>query len=235
MISRTAFLLFASLALHHCSSFAVPHVSHCLRPPTGTSILVPVFTSYRFHQQPDLFSTPNDNEKSTVSVSIWVKFNEAGMTLKPKAIAAATKRQAPSTSMLQKVTYGLQSSMLYSLFLLYRAFRGFCVILPAVFQEVRRKLQTAMPEEEVVVVQDDVVDPTTGKVRLRTSLTISVLASIVTAKYVVTGGIRVLGKFIRGRSFAAAADEVTNVENEMLIMSKEAKGINGDAAGTMVP
>jgi hypothetical protein len=189
-----------------------------------------VFTSCLFQQQP-IFSTPDDNDDSTASGSIWVKFNEAGMTLKPKAIAAATKRQAPSTSMLQKVTYGLQSSVLYTLFLLYRAFRGFCVILPAVFQEVRRKLQTAMPEEAV----EDDVDPTTGKVRLRTSLTISFLASIVTAKYMVMGVFRVLGKFIRGRSFAAAADEVTNVENEMLNMSKEPKGINGDAEGTMAP
>jgi hypothetical protein len=228
MISRTAFLLFASLALHHSSSFTVPHA--CQSLPTPSTIVVPVFTSCLFQQQP-IFSTPDDNDDSTASGSIWVKFNEAGMTLKPKAIAAATKRQAPSTSMLQKVTYGLQSSVLYTLFLLYRAFRGFCVILPAVFQEVRRKLQTAMPEEAV----EDDVDPTTGKVRLRTSLTISFLASIVTAKYMVMGVFRVLGKFIRGRSFAAAADEVTNVENETLNMSKEPKGINGDAEGTMAP
>jgi hypothetical protein len=206
----------------------VPHA--CQSLPTPSTIVVPVFTSCLFQQQP-IFSTPDDNDDSTASGSIWVKFNEAGMTLKPKAIAAATKRQAPSTSMLQKVTYGLQSSVLYTLFLLYRAFRGFCVILPAVFQEVRRKLQTAMPEEAV----EDDVDPTTGKVRLRTSLTISFLASIVTAKYMVMGVFRVLGKFIRGRSFAAAADEVTNVENEMLNMSKEPKGINGDAEGTMAP
>jgi len=59
--------------------------------------------------------------------------------------------------------------------------------------------------------------------RLRTRITISVLSSVLTLSYVISGGLRVLGKFIRTftsttsveSSLEAAADEVVKNEDKL--------------------
>ena len=226
MISRPRCLLFSTLALHSTLAFTVV-------PTAQFTACSPSIRSSNLVQQNALYASPSDNDSGG---SIWVKLNEAGMTLKPKAIAAKEKTESATSTADQKLRYALQSSILYTLFIVYRAFRGFCVILPAVFNEVRRKLQIAVEQpllDAGLAIKDD-VDPKTGKVRLRTSMTVTFLASLVTVKYVVSGLFRVMGKFIRG-SFPAAADEVTDLENELVNMTKEPEGINGEQAGRLAP
>ena len=74
------------------------------------------------------------------------------------------------------------------------------MILPAVFKEVYRQLEEsdlvmdAYGDEEE---EEDVGNNGEIKsLRLRTRITTSVLTSILTLSYVVSGGIRVIGKFV---------------------------------------
>ena len=86
------------------------------------------------------------------------------------------------------------------MYIIYRGYRGFFVILPAVFREVYRQLE----ESDLVMdaYGDEEVDGgnSGGEVgekkplRLRTRITTSILTSILTMSYVVSGGIRVLRK-----------------------------------------
>lgn len=100
------------------------------------------------------------------------------------------------------------------------------MILPAVFREVYRQLKESDlvmdaygdDETENVGSSGDVSE--NKPLRLRTQITISILSSILTMSYVVSGALRVLGKFIQTftnttsfeSSLEAAADEM--VENE---------------------
>lgn len=89
------------------------------------------------------------------------------------------------------------------MYIIYRGYRGFFVILPAVFKEVYRQLEEsdlvmdAYGDEEE---EDGGSSRGGGEVgekkplRLRTRITTSILTSILTMSYVVSGGIRVLGK-----------------------------------------
>ncbi len=85
------------------------------------------------------------------------------------------------------------------MYIIYRGYRGFFVILPAVFREVYRQLE----ESDLVMdaYGDEEVDGNSGgeagekkPLRLRTRITTSILTSILTMSYVVSGGIRVLRK-----------------------------------------
>jgi hypothetical protein len=127
----------------------------------------------------------------------------------------------------------------------YRGYRGFFVILPAVFKEVYRKMEASVDfrvlddddddnvNENVKKERSEIdVNPQTGKVRWRTRITVSVLAGIVTLSYVVGGLARVFMKFIRtivktsslSGSFLAAADEVESNEGRIMRIANKKKG-----------
>lgn len=182
--------------------------------------------------------------KKAPSVSLLQRIDNAGMSLKPKAMEAKEKLanlRKPS----KKFRYTLQSCALFSLFIVYRAYRGFFVILPAVFKEVyqtmEKTVESPFAEIEPVVDKDD-VNPKTGKLRLRTVATVSILAGIVTLSYTLTGALRVLGSFVRSMtktsspstSFLAAADEMETNESKIMSLTKR-KRVNGEALDGMVP
>ncbi|KAL7465589.1 hypothetical protein ACHAXS_005904 [Conticribra weissflogii] len=186
--------------------------------------------------------------------------DNVGLNLKPLAIRAhersleysnAANDKSPTDdgessandakkSQVKSILFSLQSCTLWTLYLFYRAYRGFFVILPAVFREVFRKLE----ESQVVVdafgedddgfggiegggVDVDANGNGNGKsqepMRLRTRITISVLSSVLTLSYVISGALRVLGKFIQTftsttsveSSLEAAADEVVKNEDKL--------------------
>lgn len=95
----------------------------------------------------------------------------------------------------------VQANILWILYIIYRGYRGFFVILPAVFREVYRQLE----ESDLVVdvygdeeedEKDYAVNDQQEKepMRLRTRITISVLSGILTLSYVVSGLMLVLGE-----------------------------------------
>jgi len=176
--------------------------------------------------------------------------NEFGQEQKPKAKEYREKAQDPDLKALKQYKFVVLSWLCYSAFIGYRAFRGFFVILPAVFQETFHKMEEAidyapladLPNASVVGVDDAVsiedVDPKTGKVRLRTKATVFVLTAIVMCTYVVGGLMRVVGKFLKRMAnkpsaysaFEAAAEEMlSNEEKMMKLSSKNPSAVNGDS------
>ena len=156
------------------------------------------------------FTTNNDSTSS--STSLLQSIDKLGMKLKPWALVAHEKSvQMRSTrvgndvnggsrdqgSMFRSILYAMKSNVLWMLYILYRGYRGFFVILPAVFREVFRKL------EESNLAVDAFDEDDTNKVsnssqqqpmRLRARITVSVLSGILTLSYVISGAFRVLGK-----------------------------------------
>jgi len=123
-------------------------------------------------------------------------------------------------------------------YIIYRGYRGFFVILPAVFKEVYRQLDESSlvidvygddsndnEEKEYAVNSnaDNKQQEEQQPIRWRTRLTISVLSAMLTLSYVVSGALRVLGSFIKSftntlsveSSLEAAADEVAINEDKL--------------------
>jgi hypothetical protein len=172
--------------------------------------------------------------------SLLEAVDEAGLSLKPRAERAAARLAlaggGSSSSRGRKFRYLVQACVLYAGFIVYRAYRGLFVILPAVFRRVYERLERAVDSapfdgdgsDDGEPEEDDAggdVDPATGRVRWRTRATISVLASIVTASYVVGGAARVAARFASSllrtsgdvsESLRAAADEQEENEGKIL-------------------
>mmetsp|Transcript_6927 Transcript_6927/g.11463 ORF Transcript_6927/g.11463 Transcript_6927/m.11463 type:complete len:256 (+) Transcript_6927:179-946(+) len=181
------------------------------------------------------------------SKSIFRKIDDYGVALKPKAMEAKEKIST-MTKPAKKFRYRLQSYALFSLFILYRSYRGFFVILPAIFREVYKKMEKTVesPFKDDDYILNDLgekkdVNPKTGKLRLRTTLTVSVLTGIVTLSYIVSGALRVLGRFVRtatrtssaSTSFLAAADEMESNEDKMMqLTNKNNNMVNGSKTTT---
>jgi len=172
---------------------------------------------------------------------LFQTIDNAGMHLKDLAAKANKRSVAASQAGNQRtksLLYRCQSSTFMSLYIIYRAYRGFFVILPAVFREVFRQL-----EESQIVNVDPFGEDSSGNgtdgdvqeppVRKRTRLTVSVLAAVLTASYVGSGAIRVFGKFLRTLvntssvevSLEAAADEMVANEGNLL------NSVGGKGAG----
>jgi hypothetical protein len=187
-----------------------------------------------------------EEEGRKPSSSLFVAIDDAGLSLKPRA-EQAISRLALAESKGRKLRYLLQTCLLYTAFIVYRAYRGFFVILPAVFRSVYVRLERAVeaaPFEDsssasssaAASLDDDSddINPETGKVRWRTRVTVSVLASIVTASYVLGGAARVLGRFVSSlaetssvpESFQAAAAQ--QEVNESKILRRLSVGDEGD-------
>ena len=148
------------------------------------------------------------------------------------ADTAKSSSRGGNINRYKSIFFKIQASLLWMSYIIYRGYRGFFVILPAVFREVYRQLE----ESQVVV---DVYGDDEGEeeklgisnaeqqqqepMKLRTRITISILSGLLTASYVVSGAFRVLGTFIKTftnttsveSSFEAAADEVVSNEDKL--------------------
>ena len=187
---------------------------------------------------------------SSSSTSFLSSIDNLGMKLKPWAVAAHEKSLEYSTNnnnnddnvnciekkspflirydKFKSITYSLKSSLLWMTYIIYRGYRGFFVILPAVFKEVYRQLDESSLVIDVYGDDNDEVQEKSAQqeeqpIRWRTRLTISVLSAMLTLSYVVSGALRVLGSFIKSftntlsveSSLEAAADEVAINEDKL--------------------
>merc|ERR1719410_3397969 len=141
----------------------------------------------------------NNLTSSGSSKSVLNYIDEAGQRLKPTALKArdAANTMGPS-EYKKRFLQNSKACFLLSLFIIYRAYRGFFVLLPAVFREVRRKLKLTIDnpfDESINEDLDGDFDPKTGKLRFRASFTASFLAGILTMTYVASGALKVFLKF----------------------------------------
>ena len=234
---RSACLLAAFFFVSLTRAFQVrPAVRSVSSAPTATATLVwaaPHFPEKNISNVDSSSSTRSSNGESALKI-----MDDAGQGLKPAAVQANSKAALAETKG-QRYLYLAKSCLLYAMFILYRGYRGFFVILPAVFRETFRKLQTVVDEAPFddntdVVEQQQQQQP----MKLRTRVTVSFLAAIVTASYVVGGAIRVATTLIRSwkgsglaQSFAAAAIEQERNEDTMLQKVNSKKNTQKDVNG----
>lgn len=202
--------------------------------------------------------TESSSSQSSSSASFLQSVDNFGMQLKPRALSAFEQSLQYSASSSTKNVNGtdttegaagggnigrvksilcrIKANVLWMLYISYRGYRGFFVILPAVFREVYRQLEESNldmdvfddgeeEEEKEYAVNAD-AEPQQQKwhpVKTRTRITISVLSGMLTLSYVISGALRVLGKFITTftntasveSSFEAAAHEVAVNEDKL--------------------
>jgi hypothetical protein len=197
------------------------------------------------HKQPwsPRASSPNDDpstdqersERGTTK-SINSLLNELGLSFKARAEENIRKSKE---SQLKSKRFGcaLVSTFYFVLFLFYRAYRGFFVLLPEIFRRVYDKL------ESTVGVDLSLEDKKVAGVRSvtwQTKLTVFILATVVTCSYFIGGVFRIASKFCSsiGRtssvpeSFGAAAREAVDHENrirkKMLILDDNQAGESAD-------
>lgn len=135
------------------------------------------------------------SSRRTVVVSDG-KIHELGLSLKTRGMEYRDRMQ--SAQGVNKVGFFLGSALNFILFAVYRAYRGFFVILPAVFVEVRRKLER--DELASLQVSDD-VDPKTGKLKMRSAILMNIGACVFTLVLVIrTAIVALLSLFFKPRT-----------------------------------
>ena len=123
--------------------------------------------------------------------SLIARFNNFGLSLKDRS---RSQREAlKGANLLMKLPRGVYVAALSLAFVAYRAYRGFFVVLPAVYGEVYAQALAQATEEHVsirgVEVADD-IDPKTGKLRLRSRVVMNVGALAFMGALMVGGAVR---------------------------------------------
>lgn len=174
----------------------------------------------------EVVNQPSSASSPSTSSSFLQALDNFGMKLKPWALSAHRKSLTYSkelsvvngndgaviaTSKVKSLLCKLQADILWMLYILYRGYRGFFVILPAVFREVYRKLEKSglvvdVYGDEEIEEKEYAVNSNAGgnmqprqlrePMRLRTRITISMLSGMLTLSYVVSGALSVLGELL---------------------------------------
>lgn len=181
-------------------------------------------------------ATPTGSEKSLLTL-----LNEIGNNFQSLA-RKATEAGSQAEDQYKKILYAAKACVYYTLFILYRSYRGFFVLLPATFMQVYRKMETAMTTgnlslEEIGYTEGG-EDPANKPTTLRTKFTISILTTVITISYILSGILKMGSKFIKTiaktsnvpKSFAAAADEALNFEGQISRVGKVNGGEEEDAS-----
>jgi hypothetical protein len=170
-----------------------------------------------------LFASPDgisSEDRSGKSKSINEVLSELGVSFKSKAKETGLRAKEASTKKA-KILNLLMSSMCYLLFFVYRAYRGFFVILPAVFKRVYAKLETAV--EDYALEERDEAPAPTETVSWKTRLTVGICAIVVTGSFAMGGSIILIKTFVRAvlntkslpDSFDAVADVIESQGDEV--------------------
>lgn len=192
---------------------------------------------------PAVESSASGTEKSLLDLVNEIGNNFQGLA--KRATTAGYESQGQS----KKILYAAKACVYYTLFITYRAYRGFFVLLPLTFRQVYGKMEAAMNTgnlslEEVGFNESGGDDSTVtnSSSKFRTKVTVSVLTTVVTISYVIGGILKMGTKFLRTiaktsdvpKSFGAAADEVMNYEGRISRVGK-VNGEEGAEKGGLAP
>ena len=168
-----------------------------------------------------------DAAPATAKPSLFARFNNFGLSLKDRS---RRQREAlKGANLLLKLPRGAYVAALSLAFVAYRAYRGFFVVLPAVYGEVYAQALAQATEEHVsirgVEVADD-IDTKTGKLRMRSRVVMNVGALAFMGALVVGGAVRApfriaaacarfVGLMPRESTEATPADRLAAKEKEL--------------------
>ncbi|OEU07896.1 hypothetical protein FRACYDRAFT_250523 [Fragilariopsis cylindrus CCMP1102] len=176
-------------------------------------------------------STSNNNK------SLLTLLNEVGEKFKTSA-QTSTAKGIESKKQSTKILYAAKACLFYTLFISYRTYRGFFVLLPATVRQVYHQMEVVMNTGNLDMIEknDDNTDTTTTvkENSWRTKITVSLLTSVVTVSYICGGVLKLISKFIRTmlktsnvtKSFEAAADEMGNFEGRISRVGKKSNNNN---------
>ena len=196
-------------------------VAMVLLAATAHALLAP----HRPHPRPTALRLAADAAPAS-KPSIFARLNNFGLSLKDRS---QRQREALKGAGLMKLPRGAYVAALSLAFVGYRAYRGFFVVLPAVYGEVYAQALAQATEEHVsirgVEVADD-IDPTTGKLRLRSRVVMNVGALAFMGALVVGGAVRApfrilsacarfVGLMPRESTEATPADRLAAKEKEL--------------------
>jgi len=182
-------------------------------------------------------SSTVESKSSAVSTekSLLALLNDIGNNFKGMAQKATTKGYE-CEDQKQKILFAAKACLYYTLFIVYRSYRGFFVLLPATFKQVYQKMEAAMITGNLSLEETGEDIASTSSTTWRTKVTVGILTSVITISYIVGGVVKMATKFLRTiaktsdvpKSFGAAADEVMNIEGRISRVGK----VNGDGVGT---
>lgn len=188
--------------------------------------------------KPSAITPTDDNEgnssSTTTNKSLVTLLNDIGNNFKSMAETATTKGTASSEQSM-KIVCAIQASLYYTLFIVYRSYRGFFVLLPATIRRVYQQMNTVMTNNSdtsnlSMVAEDENEKGEDGTTKMtpaaatpptwKTKVTVSLLTVVVTSSYLVGGVLQMATQFIRtiahtsnvSKSFEAAADEMVDYE-----------------------
>jgi len=180
-------------------------------------------------------SSENDDaaESSTTGTEKSVLFlvNEIGNNFKVMA-QKSTANGYQSEDQKKKIILAAKACIYYTLFIIYRSYRGFFVLLPATFRQVYQNMEAAMKTRNLSMEEIGLTksgeDMTQSSPKWGTKITVSILTTVITISYVLGGILKMVSKFIRTiaktsdvpKSFGAAADEVMNFEDRISRVGK---------------
>lgn len=186
----------------------------------------------------DASSEDLDATESSTTVtekSLLVLMNEIGNNFKVMA-QKSTADGYESEDQYKKILFATKACIFYTLFIIYRSYRGLFVLMPATFRQVYQNMEAAMKtgnlSMEEVGMTENGEDVTQSSPKWRTKITVSILTTVIAISYVVGGIIKMTSKFFRTiaktsdvpKSFGAAADEVMNFEGRISRVGK----VNGE-------
>lgn len=172
-----------------------------------------------------LFASPDDAQsgggEGQKTRSINDLLSELGLSFKIRAEENIQKSKE-ATSRSRRIFCALVASTYFLIFLFYRAYRGFFVLLPAVFRRVYSRLETTV-ETDLSLEDGAGASSSVKSPSWKTKVTVSVLATVVTISYVIGGVMRIVSKFFRtvgktssvSESFGAAAKEAVDHEDRI--------------------
>ena len=189
---------------------------------TAQALLAP----HRPLPRPTALRLAADAAPAASKPSLVARFNNFGLSLKDRS---RRQREALKGAGLMKLPRGVYVAALSLAFVAYRAYRGFFVVLPAVYGEVYAQALAQATEEHVsirgVEVADD-IDPKTGKLRMRSRVVMNVGALAFMGALMVGGAVRApiriaaaclrkVGLLPRAAAEATPADRLAAKEKEL--------------------
>lgn len=142
---------------------------------------------------PEPLESSNDSGRKTKKLS--ERIDDIGALMKMSAEESRQASRDCSVNAAKQKLYICKAGLFYTLFLIYRAYRGFFILLPAVFRQVYQLLELNAEKMAMEGSLGSGFGSASGTPSWRTRITMSTVASIVTVRYLLRGFCHTMEKF----------------------------------------
>merc|ERR1719464_2456598 len=164
------------------------------------------------------------DSKSSTNKSLLSFINEIGNNFKDMA-EKSTSNGLKSKDQYKKIYFAAKACFYYTIFIIYRSYRGCFILLPVTVRQVYIKMDSVMNTGNLSMLKsyDETNVTVRNSIDWRTKLTVSILTSVVTMSYIFGCAQKMVTNFFQTllktsnitESFEAAADEIVNFEGRI--------------------